>query len=102
VVVIKKLRAMLLLLTAAALTPVPHKKRIAAMRRILLRLLERSSSSSSSASWPKGSSMATISTLGALESLALTVMMIGRRVSEFIDDLCRGRCGNGVLVCFWK
>jgi len=101
VVVIKKLRAMLLLLTAAALTPVPHKKRIAAMRRILLRLLERSSSSSS-ASWPKGSSMATISTPGALESLALTVMMIGRRVSEFIDDLCRGRCGNGVLVCFWK
>jgi len=101
--VVLKLRAMaLLLLTAAALNPVTHNARIAAvtMRTILLRLLttlpawleERYSS----ASWPKGSAVtssrpssfelfvATISTSGALKSLALKVMMIGRRVGGFI------------------
>ena len=99
--VVLKLRAMLLLLTAAALNPVTHNARMAAvtMRTILLRLLttlpawleERYSS----ASWPKGSAVtssrpslfevfvATISTSGALKSLALKVMMFGRRVDEF-------------------
>jgi len=102
-----KLSAMLFLLTTEAPSPAPDNTRIAAMRRILLRLLltmlpawleERYSS----ASWPKGSSVtsfssrpspssfevflvtATISTLGALKSLVLTVMMIGRRVGEFV------------------
>jgi len=96
--VLLKLRAMLLLLTAAALNPVTHNARIAAvtMRMILLRLLNTLPAWLeewySSASWPKGSVVtsssfevfvATISTSGALKSLALKVMMFGRRVGGF-------------------
>jgi len=101
--VIVKLRAMLLLLIAAALYPTPTAhtpRRImpVPVRMILLRLLMLPAwlEERSSASWPKGSSIsrpssfevevfvARISTSGALKSLALKVMMIGRRVGGFI------------------
>jgi len=97
--VLLKLWAMLLLLTAAALNPVTHNAAVT-MRMILLRLLNTLPAWLeewySSASWPKGSAVtssrpssfelfvATISTSGALKSLALKVMMIGRRVGGFI------------------
>jgi len=100
--VLLKLRAMaLLLLIAAALYPTAHTRRImpVPMRMILLRLLNTLPAwleeRYSSASWPKGSAVtssrpssfevfvATISTSGALNSLALKVMMIGRRVGGF-------------------
>jgi len=101
--VIVKLRAMLLLLIAAALNTITHNVRIAAvpMMMILLRLLNTLPAWLdewySSASWPKGSAVASsisrhssfevfvakISTSGALKSLALKVMMIGRRVGGF-------------------
>ena len=101
--VLLKLRAMLLLLIAAALYPTPTAhtpRRImpVPVRMILLRLLMLPAWLDewySSASWPKGSSIsrpssfevevfvATTSTSGALKSLALKVMMIGRRVGGF-------------------
>ena len=101
--VLLKLRAMaLLLLTAAALNMVTHNARIAAVAMRMIFLLPLLTTLPawleewySSASWPKGSAVtssrpslfevfvATISISGALKSLALKVMMFGRRVGGF-------------------